>query len=165
MGGGNRFAPLVMRPASVPEITDTTQAQMDPELAVLSAIAHGRDADVHKAVQIARAAQLASACLDEDRSVLYLDLILVSLSEAARGELHIMKPAGYEFQSDFARHYVAQGEAKGRAALVVKLLTLRFGPLTQPVEAQIAGASVDELDEIAERSLTAQTLHEALGSR
>jgi len=60
--------------------------------------------DIHKAAQIARAARLASDCLDEDRSVLYLDLIRVALSEAARGGLEIMKPAGYEFQSDFARH-------------------------------------------------------------
>jgi hypothetical protein len=59
--------------------------------------------DIHKAAQIARAARLASDCLDEDRSVLYLDL-RVALSEAARGGLEIMKPAGYEFQSDFARH-------------------------------------------------------------
>lgn len=164
MGGGNHFAPLVLRPASVPEITDTTQAQRDPELAVLSAISHGRDADVDKALQIARAAQQASACLDEDRSVLYLDLILVSLSEAARGELH-MKPAGYEFQSDFARHYVALGRAEGRAALVAKQLAVRFGPLTQLVETRIAEASIAELDEIGERLLTAQTLDEALGSQ
>ena len=88
---------VVARPGSVPEVTDAVQAQSDPELAVLSAIAHGRDADIHKAAQIARAARLASDCLDEDRSVLYLDLIMVSLSEAARGELEIMKPARYEF--------------------------------------------------------------------
>jgi hypothetical protein len=60
--------------------------------------------DIHRAAQIARAARLASDCLDEDRSLLYLDLIRVALSEAARGGLEIMKPAGYEFQSDFARH-------------------------------------------------------------
>jgi hypothetical protein len=164
IGGGNYFAPLVLRPASVPEITDAAQAQSDPELAVLSAIAHGRDADIHKAVQIARAARLASDCLDEDRSVLYLDLILVSLSEAARGELEIMKPAGYEFQSDFARHYFAQGQAKGRAAVLTKLLALRFGPLTREAEMRIAEASIPELDTIAERLLTAQTLDDALGS-
>jgi hypothetical protein len=37
----------------------------------------------------------------------------------------------YEYQSDFARRYVAEGVArgvaKGRADLVTKLLTLRFG--------------------------------------
>jgi hypothetical protein len=164
IGGGNYFAPLIVRPGSVPEITDASQAQSDPELAVLSAIAHGRDTDIHKAAQIARAARLASDCLDEDRSVLYLDLIMVSLSEAARGELEIMKPAGYEFQSDFARHHFARGQTQGRVALVVKLLTRRFGPLTQQVEARIAEASIAQLDDIGERLLTAQTLDEALGS-
>ena len=164
IGGGNYFAPLVLRPSSVPEVTDAVQAQSDPELAVLSAIAHGRDVDIHKAAQIARAARLASDCLDEDRSVLYLDLIMVSMSEAARGELEIMKPAGYEFQSDFARHHFARGQAQGRAALVVKQLTRRFGPLTQQVEARITEASIAQLDEIGERLLTAQTLDEALGS-
>jgi hypothetical protein len=164
LGGGNQFAPLVLQPASVPEVTDAAQAQKDPELAVLSAIAHGRDPDIHKAAQIARAARLASDCLDEDRSVLYLDLIMVSLSEAVRGELEIMKPAGYEFQSDWARHHIARGEARGRAALIVKLLTRRFGPLTAQVETRIAEASIAQLDEIGERLLTAQTLDEALGS-
>jgi hypothetical protein len=120
--------------------------------------------DIHKAALIARAARLASDCLDEDRSVLYLDLIMVSLSEPARGELEIMKPAGYEFQSDFARHHFARGQAQGRAALVVKQLTRRFGPLPPPVEARIAEASIAQLDEIGERLLTAQTLDEALGS-
>jgi hypothetical protein len=52
---------------------------------VLSAIAHGRDADIRKSVRIALAARLASASLDEDRSVLYLDLILASLSEPPAG--------------------------------------------------------------------------------
>ncbi|MGH8239292.1 MAG: DUF4351 domain-containing protein [Steroidobacteraceae bacterium] len=78
-----------------------------------------------------------------------------------------MKPAGYEFQSAFARHCVAlgraEGEAKGRAAVVVKQLGLRFGPLTQQVATRIAEASIAELDEIGERLLTARTLDEALG--
>ena len=51
----------------------------------------------------------------------------------------------------------------GRAALVIKLLTRRFGPLTQDQEARIGGSSIAELDEIAERLLTAQTVREALG--
>lgn len=169
IGAGNYFAPQVLRPASVPEIMDARLAQSNPELAVLSVISHGRDADIQKVVQIARAAQQASDCLDEDRSVLYLDLIPVSLSEAARGEFEIMKPAGYEFQSDWARRHVAlgraEGEAKGRAAIVVKLLASRFGPLTQQAQVRVAGASIAELDEMADRLLTAQTLDEALGSR
>lgn len=73
-----------------------------------------------------------------------------------------MDPAKYEYQSDFARRYVAQGEAKGRAALVIRLLALRFGPLTDTLQARIAEASITELDAIGERLLAAQTLQEAL---
>jgi hypothetical protein len=74
-----------------------------------------------------------------------------------------MSPRKYEYQSEFARRYVAQGEAEGRAALVIKLLALRFGPLPQQVETRIAEASIEQLDQIGERLLTAQTLDEALG--
>ncbi|HEY4367598.1 MAG TPA: DUF4351 domain-containing protein [Steroidobacteraceae bacterium] len=174
MGCGS-IAPVVVGPDGVPEIIDEVQARADPELAVLSAIAHGRDADIHKYVQIALAAQLASLNLDEDRSILYLDLILASLSEAARRELQTMKPAGYEFQSDFAREMTArgrqegrqegrqQGHAEGRAALVVRLLTVRFGPLSDEAQTQVTCASSAELDLIGERLLTAPTLKDALG--
>lgn len=80
-----------------------------------------------------------------------------------------MNPRKYEYQGEFARRYFAQGQAEGqaegRAALVTRLLALRFGPLTPEVETRIADASIKELDEIGERLLTAQTLDEAIGSR
>jgi len=167
LGGGNRFIPLVLGPSGVPEVTDERQAQNDPELAVLSAMAHGQDADYGKAAQIALAAQIASFGLDEDRSRLYFDLVLASLSEAARRELRTMDPAKYEYQSEFAKRYVAQGKAegelRGRANLVTRLLALRFGPPPPEALALIAAASIEELDAIGERLLTAQTLQEALG--
>jgi hypothetical protein len=162
LGGSNRFLPLVLRPSGVPEITDEVRAKSDPELAVLSAMAYGQDADTSKSVQIALAAQIASLGLDEDRSKLYFDLIVASLSEAARRELQTMDPAKYEYQSDFAKRYVAQGRAEGRAALVIRQLTLRFGPLNGEVKIQVEQASIAEMDAIGERLLTAQTLQEAL---
>ena len=87
-----------------------------------------------------------------------------------------MNPAKYEYQSDFAKHYVAQGKAEGRlegeadgqragkAALVVRQLTLRFGPLGDGVRMQIEQASIVELDAIGERLLTTTTAEEALNS-
>lgn len=158
LGGGNRFAPLVLGPSGVPEIVDESMARADPELAVLSAMAHGKDADTSKAVQIAVAAQRASLGLDPDRSRLYFDLVLLSLSEAARRELQTMDPAKYEYQSDFARRYVAQG----RADMVIMQLTERFGPLTDDARARIAAASSSELDAIGKRLLHAKTLQDAL---
>jgi hypothetical protein len=163
MGNGSRFVPLVLRPSGVPEVTDDAQAVADPELAVLSAMAHGQDVDTGKAVQIALAARSAIVRRDHDRSKLYLDLVDQHLSEAAQRALQAMDLRKYEYQSEFARRYVAEGEAKGRAALVIKLLTRRFGPLTQDLEARIGESSIAELDEIAERLLTAQTVREALG--
>jgi hypothetical protein len=173
LSGANRFTPLVLGPSGVPEVTDDSRARQDPELAVLSAMAHGRSADTGKAVRIAVAAQQASLGLDEDRSRLYFDLVLASLSEAARQELRNMDPAKYEYQSEFARRYVAQGRVEGkaegqfegRAALVVRQLTLRFGPLGNDVQARISAASIEDLDAIGERLLTAQSLREALGLR
>lgn len=149
IGAGNVFTPLVLRPSGVPEITDAVTAQ------------------------IALTAQLASLGLDEDRSRLYFDLVLASLSEAARRELQTMDPAKYEYQSDFAKRYVAQGieqgvaqgRAEGRAALILKLLALRFGQLDEEAKARIVHASIEELDTIGERLLTAQTLQDALATR
>jgi hypothetical protein len=167
LGGGSRFLPFVLGPSGIPEVTDEGQARDDPELAVLSAMAHGQDADYEKAAQIGLAAQIASIGLDEDRSRLYFDLVLASLSEAARTELRSMDPAKYEYQSEFARRYVAQGrlegELEGRAELVTRQLTRRFGSLPPAALEQIASASIEKLDGIGERLLTAQTLHEALG--
>ncbi len=148
------------------------RARADPELSVLSAMAHGSDPDVRKSASIAAAAIAASAGLDADRSMLYVDLVLISLTEAARRVLQDMNPAKYEFQSDFARQYIgigtAQGEARGRIAgrmeMVVKLLALRFGPLPEEAHVRIRTVQNEELDAIAERMLQAATLEEALGS-
>lgn len=81
-----------------------------------------------------------------------------------------MDPAKYEYQSDFARRYVAegkaegitQGNAQGRAAMVTRLLTHRFGSLPEDVRSGIAAASIEELDAIGKRLLTAKTLQEAI---
>jgi hypothetical protein len=164
LGNGGVFRPLVLSPSGVPEIIDEVQARADPELAVLSAMAHGRDQDVSKAVRIALAAELAGQGLDEKRWGMYLDLVFASLSEAAQRELRAMNPAKYEYRSEFARRYFGQGLAEGRAALLQRLLTQRFGPLPAEVHECLSAATIDELDAIGERLLNAQSLQEALGA-
>jgi hypothetical protein len=164
----HQFSPYVLGPSCVPEIADEMQARDNPELAVLSAMAHGRDGDVERSTRIAVAAQNAVVCLDADRSKLYFDLILSSLSEAARQALNAMDIRKYEYQSDFARRYVAQGveqgEALGRASVIARLLTLRFGPLSAEVQSHLRSASIADLDEMAERVLVVGSLPEALGA-
>ena len=168
IGDGCRFTPWVMGPEGVPEIIDVAQAQADPELAVLSALAHGKDVDTGKSVQIALAARIASSGLDDERAKLYVDVIMASLSEAARQELQAMDLSKYDYNSGIAQMFVAagreEGRIEGRAALVIRQLTVRFGSLSEEIHARIRQASTVELDDIGERLLSAATLQEALGS-
>jgi len=170
LGGDNRFSAMVLRSGGVPVVIDAEQAKRDPELAVLSAMTHGRDQDHDKALAIAVAAMMASAGLDADRSVLYYDLVVASLSEAARKTLQAMDPAKYEFQSEFAKRYLAQGRAegeargeiRGEAKVLLKQLTLKFGPLPDGVAQRVQTASIAELDRWTERVLSAQSLQQVL---
>ena len=188
LGGGSRLVPLVLGPSGVPEITNDEEARLDPELAVLSAMAHGRDADTAKSVRIALAALGASVGLDAERSTLYFDLTMASLGEAAREALQSMDPAKYEYQSEFARRYFSQGKAEGevmgkaegmaegmaegraegkaegKAEIVLKQLSLRFGPLDGGVTTRVRAATVADLDRFAERLLTAASVDEVLGA-
>jgi hypothetical protein len=70
LGGGNRFVPWVLGPSGVPEITDKERAIEDPELAVLSAMAHAQDPNTDKSARIALLAQMVSLGLDAERSTL-----------------------------------------------------------------------------------------------
>jgi hypothetical protein len=102
--------PPVLRRTAVPIVTDLEEAARRPELGVLSAMAHG---ETGQGATIAAAVLPAIRGLDDDRTRLYYDLVYNSLNEAARRALEaIMK--GYEYQSDFAKKYVAQGRAEGR---------------------------------------------------
>jgi hypothetical protein len=68
LGGGNRFVPWALSLSGVPEITDEERAIEDPELVVLSAMAHARDPDTTKSARIALLAQMASLGLDAESS-------------------------------------------------------------------------------------------------
>jgi Domain of unknown function (DUF4351) len=168
LGAGNRFTPYVLGPSGVPAITDEERARKDPELAVLSAMAHAQDPDTDKAVRIALIAQMASLGLDGERSRLYCDLVLNSLPEIARRALLAMDAKKYEYQSEFARRYYGQGVqegiAQGRTELLLKQLATRYGVLSAAVAARVRESNTTELESIAERVLTAKTLDEALGA-
>lgn len=103
--------PPVLRRTTVPVVTDPGEAARRPELGVLSALAHG---ETEQGATIAAAVLPAIQGLDDDRVRLYYDLVYNSLNEAARRALEAMMK-GYEYQSDFAKKYVAQGRAEGLA--------------------------------------------------
>jgi hypothetical protein len=113
LGPGAALTPLVIGPSVVPVVEDVAVARSDPELAVLSVMAHGREAN---AEAIGRAALLAMVGLADERQVVYSDLVLAAVSQAARVALEeLMASGSYEFQSDFAKKHQAKGHAEGRA--------------------------------------------------
>jgi hypothetical protein len=113
-GPGWAFKPLVVGPKLVPVVTDASVAAAAPELAVLSALAHGRD---EAGLEIAVAALGAVAGLSNDDAVrVYSDLIFKALGEAARRKLEeLMDASKYVFESDFAKKHQGLGRAEGLA--------------------------------------------------
>jgi hypothetical protein len=163
MGGLHQFTPYVLGPSGVPEVTDDARACANPELAVLSTLAHGRDANFVRAIEIALAARNAIANLDADRASVYVDLITNALGEAARQALKNTDMWKYEYQTEFARYHYARGEAAGYVAVIARHLAARFGGSATEIAARIAGPPVAALEAIIDRQLTAGTLEEAVG--
>ena len=112
------LSPAVLHRTDVPVVTDRGEAARRPELGVLSAIAHGETAE---GATIAAAVLPALLNLDDDRSRLYGDLVYNSLNDAARRAMEAMMK-GYEYQSDFAKKYFAQGLTKGRTEEAARAL-------------------------------------------
>lgn len=170
LGPGSWFTPLVVGPSNMLPVTDLSLAAQNVELAVLSAIEYGKHPDADLAARVASTAIVASAGIDAERARLYLDLILISLSEKARRALQSMNSLGLEYQSDFARKYVAQGRAEGRAEgkmegrteIILQQLERRFGPLASDMRDRLHNASAPQLNAVAEALLTAPTLSGAI---
>ncbi|MEZ4362963.1 MAG: Yae1 family protein [Kofleriaceae bacterium] len=139
--------PLVISGADVPRVVDAALAQRNPELGVLSVLAH-RSADV------AAAAVAGIRALPEDLFRLYFDVILTALPEPARHTLEAQME-GYEYQSDFARKYFNQGQQEGREAGrqegreegrvddVLQLARLKLGHVSREDEAAIRAVHDD----------------------
>lgn len=108
---GFTLTPIVIGPSDVPIVTDAQLATDNPELAILSALAHA-DAPERDAILTT----LADNIVDAPNGDLYIDLVMAVLPQAARQFLENLMTAGtYKYKSDFARRYFEQGEAEGRA--------------------------------------------------
>jgi hypothetical protein len=171
LGPGGVLSPLVVGPASVPVVDDAAVAARAPELAVLSCIAHGEEAHAER---IGKAALLAALRLEDDRQVLYSDLVFAALSDAARTALeNLMASGNYEFQSEFAKKHQAkgraegrnEGRAEGRAQALLTLLDARGLVMSAEQRAVVSACTDSErLDAWIRRAATAATAAEVFGA-
>jgi hypothetical protein len=133
-----------------------------PELVVLSAMAHGKD---EVGLQIAIAALEACRALDDERSLLYLDLVGDSLNDIARSAFEDLMASNYEFQSEFAKKHRAAGEAAGRAlgeatAVVRVLQTRNLAPSSDQKERILACTDLDVLERWIRKAVTISSVDE-----
>ena len=166
LGPGSVFQPLVLGPDAVPVVVDAARTRAEPELGVLSILAHGKG-DVDLAVQIALAAAAGiEGVSDPDLAVLYSDLLETALSEAARKAFQML-PQGYEFQSETVRKSIEKGVEKGiekgiekgsiaaKAADVLAILEARGLPVSDDQRKRIlACADLETLDRWIRRAAT-----------
>jgi hypothetical protein len=143
IGPGAALQPQVVRPSSVPVVDKLEHARKAPELAVLSAIAHGRGS-IETAVKVALAAITAAHELDRDRFLLYSGLILAALSEAARKAL-AMHPQGVQLFDEALQQSFERGHLAGRAADVLEFLDARGIPVSSEQRDRILGCTDLEL--------------------
>ena len=148
----------------MPVVTDPHQAQHNPELAVLSAMAHG---DRHRE-PVFHALLAALDVVGPERANLYADLVLAVLPRASRKTLEVcMTTSTHRYHSEFARRYFdqgqAQGEAKGEAKAVLAVLAARGIQLPDDLREQITTCTdLDQLDTWIRRAATARTAHDLL---
>ncbi|HWN68632.1 MAG TPA: DUF4351 domain-containing protein, partial [Haliangium sp.] len=160
IGGPAVVAPVVVGPAQVPRIIELAQARELPELAVLSAAAHGRTPG---AEQIAHAAIVACAALDSRQRALYADFVVACLGTEARYALEVLMPLQqFPPQSDIGKHFYAEGQKDGLRSLLIKQLVRRFGPLPGSATSRIQAAGPDLLECWGERLLSASSLDDVL---
>jgi hypothetical protein len=141
--------PIVVDYEMVPRVTDPDDGRKNPELAVLSALSHPGDDEV------GRAALDAISGLRDDHGKLYWDIVATAHAAIVRKFLEeSMK--GYEYQSEFARHFIAQGREEGRVEgceeglvkAVLRVVRARLGTLSTADEQRIRamrGTAVEQL--------------------
>ncbi len=88
IGPGFTLVPQVLGPHRIPEVADPVQARCEPELAVLSSLAHPDRVD------IALAALLGVLETDDEHGPIHADMILVCLAPAAHATLEALMAQG-----------------------------------------------------------------------
>jgi hypothetical protein len=176
LGGGNWYSPLVVGPDGVPKVTEHGRARRDPQLAVLSVMAHGRG-EVATAAAIGTAAARAISRFPEDQRLLYSLLIESNLSEAARKAIE-MQPGLEKFFSEAQRRNFergraegkaqgrAAGKAEGEAAALLKILMRRGLTVTTEQRRRIVECTeLGVLERWLDQSLSVGSVEDLLASR
>jgi hypothetical protein len=174
LGPGSSVRPLVVGPDQIPWINDEVTAVGQPELAVLSALAHGNEPgglDV-----VLAALEALAECFDRDDEARYSSLIEQALTPPTRQALEdrmdlenrkqVREPRFWRRIKDLGRtegkaEGKVEGEAKGKAEALLKLLRRRGIELAPEDTARIrACRDLTQLDAWFDQAFTVKSAAE-----
>ncbi|WP_437958954.1 hypothetical protein WME76_04355 [Sorangium sp. So ce119] len=167
LGLGN-VAPLVLGPAVVPEITDAADAEMETDLAVLSAVAHGNGPN---GLTVIQAALVALGRLDQGHARVYFQLIWNGLREPMRQALEaLVMERQIEDEATFPPFVQKlidrgklEGMREGKRDTLLRLLARAGIALTEDESARLqACTDIATLDRWIDNVLGAKTATEVL---
>lgn len=167
LGGDTSWRSLVVGPEGIPVITDPSAATREPHLAVLSAMAHGRDDDVGTAVAVAAAAASGAATLPEPLRMLCFALIESSLGDAARKTFEML-PQNERFMSELMSKLTSERQvrslAEGEARALLRVLERRdIATSVEQRERVLACSDLATLEAWLDRAAMAPTAQEVFG--
>jgi hypothetical protein len=166
--GCGSIRPLVLGPAAVPEITDPAAAEQEVELAILSAIAHGKGPH---GLAVVQAAFVALGRLDWERAGVYFQVIWNVLREPMRRALEAVvmerqtegERALLPWEQHFKELFKAQGRTEGEARALLTVLRGRGIAVPDATRDRIlAERDPSILERWLEKAGTAATLAELL---
>ena len=150
--GLGTIQPLVLGPASVPEVTSPALAEQETELSVLSAVAHGNGPN---GLAVIQAALVALGRLDQEHAAVYFQLIYNALREPMRRAVEALimerqtesKATFPPFMQRLIDDGVRAGELKGKRDALLRLVARVGVALTEDDRARILactdGATLD----------------------
>ncbi|HEX7841547.1 MAG TPA: hypothetical protein VF469_28945 [Kofleriaceae bacterium] len=167
VGNGTVFRQHIIGPGSIPKLTDPERAAREPELAVLSAMAHGRrNTPAARRIAVAAFAGL-SRLPDDDQRLLYSLLVERSLGAALRKALEMQADIRKYMSASQQRSYDkarTEGKAEGKAEAVLTILAQRGLPMTVRQRHKIRQCTdLATLDRWLDRALSVTSVDELLG--
>ncbi|MGI5287665.1 hypothetical protein ACQEVF_30600 [Nonomuraea polychroma] len=132
--------PIVLGPDNVPQINDPAEACKDVVLAMFSALTHARSPKVNA---ILEALDVALNTVDTDTAQYIAEQTEIGLGAGLARQTwrRLMTMQNYRFKSEFAEILRSEGEARGEAKSVLRILKRRGIPVTESVQERILGCT------------------------
>ena len=179
LGPGNDLRVLVLGPSEIPTILDPEVATRYPELAVLSALAHGNDAE--HGMPVLRVMLGALDSLDSKDAEVYLHIVYKALAgplhRALQEEVMLREQfPDVELEGQYILEFIkrqkarseargeARGEAHGKAQVLLRLLDRSGVELSQEQRSAIEGCEdAAQVDAWIDRAFDAKSAADVFG--